>query len=74
MQPEDAGDEGHHHGELDEEEDDAGDGCRTTKATITPMTPTTTMAAVWRTVSGCLSSRRLTSLLTEPMLRSRHGR
>jgi len=46
---------------------------RIQKAMITPTTPTTTMASVCVRVTGELSPRGLTSLLTVPMLRSRNG-
>jgi hypothetical protein len=46
---------------------------RIQKATMAPTTPTPTMAATWVKDTGLLLSRLLTSLLTDPMLRSRHG-
>ena len=47
---------------------------RIQKATITPTTPTTVMATACEKVTGFLPSLLLTSLLTDPMLRSAHAR
>ena len=47
---------------------------RIQKATMIPTTPTAVMATAWVKVIGVLPCLRSTSLLTDPMLRSRHGR
>ena len=47
---------------------------RIQNATMIPTTATAVMATAWPKVIGVLLCLLSTSLLTDPMLRSRHGR
>ena len=59
--------------DLHEEPDDADDAGEDPESDRTPTTATAVMATAWVKLIGVLPSRLVTSLLTDPMLRSRHA-